>query len=204
MLRRIIAVASCGVVLAGCSEPTGVGTAPPPTASPAQRPMQARWWEWATTEPVDTNPVADRTGAHCARNQPDDVWFLAGTFGGQVQRRCTVPLGVRLVAPAINLVSGDETDCRSYMADANGTIQLDGVEVPLERIEHETITFVAAPGNPVTDTSGKTRGIACGLWARIDSPSAGEHQVHIHGKSGTFAVDAQYTLVVTATSQSAT
>ncbi|MER7009223.1 hypothetical protein ABT297_40115 [Dactylosporangium sp. NPDC000555] len=202
MLRRVIAVASCGVVLAGCNGPTGAGTAPP-TASPAQRSIQARWWEWAATEPVDTNPVADRTGTHCARNQPGDVWFLAGTFGGQVQRRCTVPLGVRLVAPAINLVSGDEDDCRSYMAGVTGTIQFDGAEVPLERIEHEAITFIAGPGNPVTDTSGKTRGDACGLWARIDPPGAGEHKVRIHGKSGTFEVDAQYTLVVTATSQSA-
>ncbi|MFC4044631.1 hypothetical protein ACFO1B_40010 [Dactylosporangium siamense] len=202
MLRRIMAMASCGVVLAGCNGPAGAGTAQP-TASPAQRSIQARWWEWAATEAVDTNPVADRTGTHCARNQSGDVWFLAGTFGGQVQRRCTVPLGVRLVAPAINLVSGEEDDCRSYMAGVTGTIQLDGAEVPLERIEHEAITFIAGPGNPVTDTSGKTRGVACGLWARIDPPGAGEHKVRIQGKSGTFEVDAQYTLVVTVTSQSA-
>ncbi|MEV0564881.1 hypothetical protein [Dactylosporangium sp. NPDC050588] len=202
MLRRIIAVASCGVVLAGCNGPTGAGTAEP-KASPAERSIQARWWEWAATEPVDTNPVADRAGTHCARNQPGDVWFLAGTFGGQVQRRCAVPLGVRLVAPAINLVSGDEDDCRSFMAGVTGSIQFDGAEVPLERIEREAITFMAGPGNPVTDTSGKTRGDACGLWARIDPPAAGEHKVRVHGKSGTFEVNAHYTLVVTATSQSA-
>jgi hypothetical protein len=202
MMRRIVAVASCAVVLAGCGGSTGANTAPSP-ASPAQRSVQARWWEWAAAEPVDTNPVADRTGEHCARNQPNDVWFLAGTFGGQVQRRCTVPLGVRLVAPAINRVSGDEDDCRSYMADVTGAVQFDGVEVPLERIEHEAVTFVARQGNPVIDTSGTTRGYACGLWARIDPPGAGEHKVRIHGKSGTFEVEAEYTLMVTATSQSA-
>lgn len=196
MLRRIVAVATCAVVLAGCNGPTEAGTEPV-TESSAQRSIQARWWTWAAAEPTATNPVADRTGEHCARNQPGDVWFLAGTFGGQVQRRCTVPLGVRLIAPAINLVGGDEADCRGYMAGATGTIQLDGAEVALERIEHEPITFMATPGNPVTDAHGKTRGDACGLWARIDPPSAGEHNVRIHGKSGTFEVYAEYILTVT-------
>jgi len=195
-------VAWCAVLLAGCAAPTRAGTAPT-AASPAPPSMQARWWEWAAAEPVETNPVADRTGEHCARNQPSDVWFLAGTFGGQAQRRCTVPLGMRIVAPAINRVSGNADDCRTYMADAAGAIQLDGVQVSLERIEHESITFVAGPGNPVTDTSGKTRGEACGLWARIDPPSAGEHKVRIHGKSGTFELDVTYTLVVAAATKSA-
>ncbi len=158
MLRRIVAVATCAVLLAGCTAPTTAGTKSI-AASPAQRSMQARWWEWAAAEPVDTNPVADRTGK--------------------------------------------ADDCRSYMADVTGAIQLDGTQVSLERIEDETITFVAGPGNPVTDISGKTRGEACGLWARIDPPSAGEHKVRIHAKAGTFEVDVAYTLVVTAASQSA-
>lgn len=81
--------------------------------------------------------------------------------------------------------------------------KLDGAEVPLERIEHETVTFVAGPGNSVTGTSGKTRGHACGLWARIDALGPGEHKVSIHGQSGTFEVGAEYTLVIAATSQSA-
>ncbi|WP_238015441.1 hypothetical protein KZZ52_44710 [Dactylosporangium sp. AC04546] len=55
----------------------------------------------------------------------------------------------------------------------------------------------------MTQTSGKTRGIGCGLWARIDPPTAGEHTVRIHGESGSFVVDAEYTLVVAATNPSA-
>jgi hypothetical protein len=106
-------MASCAVLLAGCAAPTRAGTAPT-AASPVQPCMQALWREWATAEPVDTNPVADRTGEHGAHNQPsDDVWFLAGTFGGQAQRRCAVPLGMRIVAPAINRVSGNADDCRT-------------------------------------------------------------------------------------------
>ncbi|WP_319315084.1 hypothetical protein [Streptomyces sp. TX20-6-3] len=33
-------------------------------------------------------------GRACGRDQPLDVWFLAGTFGGQVQHACEVTLTV--------------------------------------------------------------------------------------------------------------
>jgi hypothetical protein len=55
--------------------------------------IQQRWWSWAVAEETATNPVVDRSGADCARNQPDDLWFLAGTFGVAVRRTCSVPAG---------------------------------------------------------------------------------------------------------------
>ena len=51
----------------------------------------ARWWQWALSIPAAVNPILDATGANCARDQVDDVWFLAGTFGGTVTRSCTIP-----------------------------------------------------------------------------------------------------------------
>lgn len=195
-------LATCAAVLAGCNGPAGADGAPSVAAS-TQRSIQARWWEWAAAEPLGTNPVSDGTGEDCDRNQPDDVWFLAGTFGGSAQRRCTVPLGVALVAPAIDFVGGDQAACTAFMADATGTIEVDGTALSLDRIDGEPITFITRQGNPVTETSGRTRGIGCGLWARINPPSAGEHTVRIHGESGSFVVDAEYTLVVSATRQSA-
>lgn len=53
--------------------------------------LQSRWWTWALSEPVGTNPVADEDGSDCERNQPSDVWFLAGTFGTQAKRTCSRP-----------------------------------------------------------------------------------------------------------------
>ena len=44
--------------------------------------MQQRWWGWVSSTPDASNPVKDQTGQFCAVNQPSDVWFLAGTFGG--------------------------------------------------------------------------------------------------------------------------
>lgn len=175
---------------------------PPAEVSPLPRSAQARWWQWAAAEPEPTNPVADRTGEHCQRNQPGDVWFLAGTFGGLAQRRCTVPSGVPLIVPAINRVA-DEDGCRDYMAAATGTIRWDGTEVPLQRIGPEPIAFTAGPGNPVTGHPGKTTGLACGLWARIDAPGEGEHKVRIQGRSGSFALDVEYTLTIAAPARTA-
>jgi len=199
MLRPAAALLLCGLFLAGCDDkPTASPTPPAAPASVAPRPIQARWWEWAAAEPEATNPVADRTGRQCARNQPGDVWFLAGTFGGEVRRQCTVPLGVPLVAPALNLVGETRQDCSAFMTGATGSVQVDGREVRLDRPGHEAITFTAGPGNPVTRSAGETSGMGCGLWARIDPPAAGEHLVTIHGRSGTFEVYVQYQLVVKA------
>lgn len=132
------------------------------------------------------------------------MWFLAGTFGGHLQRSCTVAAGLPLVAPVINLFGDHRIDCLDFMADATGTVEFDGKDVPLQRIDHEPVRFTAGPGNPVTGGSGETLATGCGIWARIDPPSAGEHTVRIHGTSGTTTVDAEYTLLVAAASQAAT
>ncbi|GGN96910.1 hypothetical protein GCM10010112_88650 [Actinoplanes lobatus] len=200
MWNRAAAVA-CVFLLGGCTGSTGAGRAA--EESPAERSIQARWWEWAAAESEETNPVADETGEHCARNQPGDVWFLAGTFGGRVERRCTVPLGVPVVVPAVNLVATEAWDCFAFMTEASGVVELDGAEVPLERFDEEPITFVAGVGNPVTGVGGSTEGAGCGLWARIDPLGAGEHRVSIHGTSGSLEVEAEYTLTVAASSGSA-
>lgn len=205
MGKRVVAAMSCAVLLAGCDGQTAAGPATPTpatpstAASPARTPIQAAWWTWAATEPAGTNPVVDSTGVHCARNQPAGMWFLAGTFGDRVRRRCTILPGVPLVMPVVNS-TGDERDCRDFMADATGTVEFDGTPVPLERIENELITFTAGAGNPVTDDAGVTERVGCGLWARIPAPAAGEHTVHIHGTSGTFEVTAEYILMVPAAS----
>lgn len=64
--------------------------------------LQSRWWTWALSEPVGTNPVADEDGSDCERNQPSDVWFLAGTFGTHAKRTCSVPEGVPVAFPLVN------------------------------------------------------------------------------------------------------
>src|SRR5262245_25784902 len=104
MLARLtmIILTFGGLVACGSPDPAPpTQTASPTRAAVSWDQMQGRWWSWAATEPEDTNPVADATGKFCDRNQPDDIWFLAGTFGGKAQRRCSVPADRLIVVPLL-------------------------------------------------------------------------------------------------------
>jgi hypothetical protein len=170
----------------------------PPSEPPAAAPdsLQERWWTWAATEGFDTNPVADLTGEFCDRNQPGDVWFFAGTFGETAQRVCTVPAGLPIAAPVVNLFSDLPADCDAFMAEAAGTANLDGEPLSVDTIPNEEITIEGVAGNPVTGEAGQLPVVACGLWIQIDPPAAGTHELQIRGESGDFAVSVDYTFDV--------
>ena len=53
--------------------------------------------------PKDINPALDETGRFSTQFQNDEnVWFLAGTFGGTVTRNLVVPYGKAILFPIIN------------------------------------------------------------------------------------------------------
>ncbi|MFJ3306153.1 signal protein [Streptomyces sp. NPDC086549] len=206
-----VAVTGCGGE-AGSGSGTGSGTgsraggkaegdAKSPSArseavrlSPAE--LQSRWWTWAASEPEATNPVADEDGGDCARNQPDDVWFLAGTFGTTGNRRaCSVPDGVPLAFPLVNLI-GDEGDCADFMSTAGGSAVLDGKKVAEVTRKGDAITVTAVDGNPVTQSSGTFATTGCGLWVQVPAPEPGRHTLTIRGRSGDFATGVDYVLTV--------
>lgn len=58
--------------------------------------LASEWTNWFVTEPIATNPAFDPDGRFCDRNQRGDVWFLASTFEGVVNRTCEVPAGKAL------------------------------------------------------------------------------------------------------------
>ncbi len=65
--------------------------------------LQAAWWQWAFSLPKNHSPLYDKTGGYCALGQHGDVWFLAGNAGGKSTRLCTIPAGMRLFIPLINV-----------------------------------------------------------------------------------------------------
>ncbi|TDB83192.1 hypothetical protein E1264_29410 [Actinomadura sp. KC216] len=125
------------------------------------------------------------------------MWNLAGTFGGSVKRRCTMP-SQTLVVPVVNLL-GSESDCSAFMAAASGRWTLDGVTQPVQRWKGSPITVEGVEGNPVTDTSGPTSGYACGLWGFLAQRrlAPGKHTISIRGSSGDFHTSVDYDLTVT-------
>jgi hypothetical protein len=55
--------------------------------------------------PAAVNPNLDATGDNCSQGQVDDVWFLAGNFGGEVERDCTIPAGKPVFFPVVNCIN---------------------------------------------------------------------------------------------------
>jgi hypothetical protein len=60
------------------------------------------WVRWANAQPTPTGPIADQTGEQCGAGQDGPIWYLAGTFGGPVERECDIPAGKQLVLPLVN------------------------------------------------------------------------------------------------------
>jgi hypothetical protein len=60
------------------------------------------WMRWAMAEPSFSGPIADQTGELCGDGQDGPVWYLAGTFGGSVERECDIPAGKQLAFPLVN------------------------------------------------------------------------------------------------------
>ncbi|MGW4232406.1 signal protein [Streptomyces sp. NPDC004980] len=157
--------------------------------------LQRRWWTWAASEPERTNPVADQDGSSCGRNQPRDVWFLAGSFGGQVERTCSVPGGVPLVLPLVNRI-GEPSDCADFMGAAEGTAVLDGKRIAPEEHQGTTIFVRGVADNPVTGSEAAFMATGCGLWVQLEPLESGQHTLTIRGESGAFSVEVDYALRV--------
>ncbi|MEV4098196.1 signal protein [Streptosporangium saharense] len=159
---------------------TGCGTG-------ASEPVQGRWWNWAYSGDERTSPVRDTSGRFCARDQPRDVWFLAGTFGGTARRTCAVPQERPIVFPLVNLVA-PVVQCRAFMTAAKGGAVLDGQPVTSEHLEDDVVV-------------NRRRSHACGLWVRLHPLSPGTHTLTLQGSSGDFHTNVTYTLVVTPASR---
>ena len=78
---------------------------------PPYKELAAEWWKWALSIPCTQafcpNPLFDNNGDYCAVGQHGDVWFLAGSFGGNAERYCPVPEGMPLFFPVLNCVQFD-------------------------------------------------------------------------------------------------
>lgn len=203
---RLAAVLACLIAVSGCTA-TIVEHEPIVDSTPVSAVefdvtdmtlLQGTWWTWAMSEPEETNPVADTTGEDCDRGQSPGVWLVAGSFGETVTRRCTVPSGVPLAGPAINLIvdSDSQADCAEFVNAAQGTVTFDDVAVPLTKADPTAVVYHSVAGNPVNGQAGDGMGLACGLWFSVSDPERGDHVLRIQGSSEGFSVSVTYELTV--------
>jgi len=171
----------------------------PPLPYDARSPegLAARWVRWVASCSVLRSPVSDETGQYAARNQPDDVWFLAGSYGdGPLTRSCQLPAGRDLFVPAVNLWATDGP--APVMPDAFGRVRVDGVEMLPEEVATPTPFPVRGVFLNGVNRSRRTRQMTVwGLWQRIPALPPGGHGVHVVGGDGHgFVVDVRYQLMV--------
>lgn len=187
----------------------------------------AEWWKWALAAPKDRNPITDTTGAHAAAGQPDGVWFLAGTFGTKVTRKCTVPAGRPVLVAAFNYVASEPskertpaeraafekamaTEAKEWADRAEGmTVVVDGrpvADVTKHRAVSPLFETVGPPAAEAAHPSfaGKQTGVADGYWVMLKPLPPGEHTVRVTSSLKSrpgeppFALDVTYTLTVAA------
>jgi len=169
--------------------------------------LAARWVQWVAASGPVKNPIDDATGEHAAENQPDDVWFLAGTYGKRHERRCFVPAGRDLFLPAVNMwfypADGPPPalDLAFLREHASGSLSIDGVAQETQEIVTPVpFTVAGARLNGVTNSKKPTPTTVWGLWKHVPALPAGEHTLWAVGTLGNgFTVDVTYRLLVSST-----
>jgi hypothetical protein len=171
---------------------------PLPYAADSPEGLAARWVRWVAGVGPLRNPVSDESGIYSDIHQPDDVWFLAGTFGDEAQRSSTIPAGRPLFFPAFNMWHVDAEGPPPHLSRAWGTATVDGSAVELNTIA-TPIPFPVAGArlNPVTRSNKPVAMTVWGLWKRLDPLPAGTHTVQFSGGDGYgFSVTVSYHLTV--------
>jgi hypothetical protein len=157
------------------------------------RALAARWLQWAHSMPSESSPISDPDGQHAAVNQPDDVWFLAGTSGGSADRRAAVPVDRPLFFPLFNMwgrVEAADVVC----PEATGEAQLNGEKLPtwtVHNTDQVKIPVVAGKRFP------RVKVRMWGLWSYHPGLAAGGHLLEFQGavRPGGFWVAVRYNLI---------
>ena len=159
--------------------------------------LAVRWVRWAATAPMMEDPIDDRTGEFAGRRQPEDVWFLAGSYGKVVERRCVVPPGRDLFLPVFNVWQfGDGP--HAGVEGACGSLVLDGTPIEPDLVG-TPVPFLVA-GSRMNGVTGGKRPVSMtvwGLWKLLPALPVGEHHLRAVGGDGSkFTVDVTYRLAV--------
>jgi hypothetical protein len=174
-----------------------------------------RWWRWLLSFPIDKNPAIDQTGMYSSQKQEHpNVWFLAGTFGGYVRRKCQIPFGKAILMPIINYecsfadepaITTDaqlELKCKSEIDDIKDlSVIVDDhllSDISLYRIRSPFFVIDLLENNVLGVKPTRTRMISDGFWIFLKPFGIGIHRIITSGscRSGTIRIGNTYDLNV--------
>jgi hypothetical protein len=159
----------------------------------------ASWWQWALTIPERMNPISDTTGQFCNVGQSGPVWFLGGTWGGSVERKCNIPVGKAILWGPINyscspvefpsLKTEDALrDCAKKPMDKvlAVSVKINGTESPdlkQFRIQSPVFNFTFPDGNILGEDvpSQKTFSVSDGYWIFLKPLPKGHYTIESTG-----------------------
>jgi hypothetical protein len=167
----------------------------------------AKWWQWAMSIPLGSTPLL---GGDCDQNQRGPVWYLAGNFGGEEERDCTVPRGKSIFFPLVNAMFFNDPppagpisiEEKRFILDAlfNETepaifnsracelsATLDGdpavYNFPIVRTQSPPfrIEFIEENIQGVDPGFVDEEVVSDGFWVMLPPLTAGEHEIHFTG-----------------------
>jgi hypothetical protein len=158
----------------------------------------AKWWQWGYSISKDINPAYDDTGKNCAQKQYGPVWFLAGTYGHPVNRKCDIPAGKAVLFPILNsecsfaefpkLKSLSELrTCAKTIQDQVSSLKasVDGIPIPSlqeYRIQSPPFNFTLPQDNILgLPANVTTQAIADGNWVFLKPLFPGSHKITFRG-----------------------
>lgn len=156
------------------------------------------WWQWCYADNIDESPANDNDGRLCSKNQKhSQVWFLAGTFGTSVKRRCLLPLGRSILFPILNDIISyatdshlkDEKEMSTYAkADLDETrtlyVKVDEFELGnLKDYRVQTKLFeITLPPERHGECPRRTQAVSDGYWVFLKPLPVGNHVIHFIGE----------------------
>ena len=174
-----------------------------------------KWWKWILSIPKEKNPVLDKAGLYLAERQSDpNAWFLTGTFGGSIIRKCRVPLGKAILMPIINYecsfadepsiksVVALELKCKSEIDDIKNlsfTIdQLQMNDLTRYRICSSLFDVYLGENNILGVEQQTTKMISDGYWIFLKPLRMGRHLLTSSGscQSGRIMIGIMYDIYV--------
>jgi hypothetical protein len=163
--------------------------------------LAARWVQWVAAARPHRNPIADETGEDAAANQPSDVFFLAGSYGERLTRRCVVPVGRDLFVPTFCDSARNPEGPPEPADGAHGSVAVDGTSLGADWIATPVPFLVSGVRlNPMTGRRTPVPMTTWGWWKQVPALPPGEHDLHLVGGDGHGSVvDVRYRLLIHAT-----
>ena len=174
-----------------------------------------RWWRWFLSIPKVNSPAIINTDEKSCVDQPNpNVWFLASTIGGRVERNVKIPSGRAVLFPVINVTISNSEDptlntdtdmtsfVRRHMDDiVKKQASIDGENLFISekfRVQSPPFNFSYPANNIFGANEGPTRGVGDGYWLFMRPLQPGKHDIRTYGScmSGKIQIGAKIQLIV--------